>query len=241
MRKWRGSILFRIITALSLAMAVSLMIWAVGLGYLQRQTLQTSFQDRGVGVARAFSSIGAAAILDNLFRIQEAMSEYKQDPDLRLLEVVDSENMIIASMQEETIGDLVDDRLWTESKATGAERVTFQNIAPWGDMLIVVEPLRDGNEIAAWMRIGFSLDRIQEKERQIMFAITLVVLVVMGIGAVAVRMGFRQLVPLLQRVIGKLDAVAQMTDPSGRLPAFSVTPLLMAGEQIEQEGGSWNN
>ena len=237
MRKWRGSILFRIITALSLAMAVSLMIWAVGLGYLQRQTLQTSFQDRGVGVARAFSSIGAAAILDNLFRIQEAMSEYKQDPDLRLLEVVDSENMIIASMQEETIGDLVDDRLWTESKATGAERVTFQNIAPWGDMLIVVEPLRDGNEIAAWMRIGFSLDRIQEKERQIMFAITLVVLVVMGIGAVAVRMGFRQLVPLLQRVIGKLDAVAQMTDPSGRLPAFSVTPLLMAGEQIEQEGG----
>ena len=164
MREVEGSILFRIITALSLAMAVSLMIWAVGLGYLQRQTLQASFQDRGVRVVGPFPQSGAAAILDNLFRIQEAMSEYKQDPDLRLLEVVDSGEYDHCLMQEEMIGDLVDDRLWTESESDQGRKGDFPKHCPMGDMLIVVEPLQGwGMKLQRGCELAFLLIEFKKK------------------------------------------------------------------------------
>lgn len=211
-RMWKGSVLFRVTTTLSLAITITVILWALLIGYLQQQTLRATFTERAIGVARAFSTIGAATVLDNLFRIQEAMLEYRQDPDLRILEILDQDDMLVASLQPDSIGTINEDHHWLMAKATGQEIITIQDVDPWGGMLIVVEPLREGDRIVAWMRVGFSLKRIQEKERTIFFAIGLVALALMGIGTIGVRMGFRQMVPLLQGIIGKLEEVARVTE-----------------------------
>ncbi|MGE3937231.1 MAG: response regulator [Nitrospirales bacterium] len=212
MRMWRGSVLFRVTTTLSLSIAITLFIWAWIIGYLQQQTLRATFIERGVGVARAFSAIGATAVMDHPLRIQEAILEYQRDPDLQILEILDRDDTLVASLQSNQIGTIMRDSQWIRAKAAGREMITIQEVEPWGGLLIVVEPLWDGDRIEAWMRIGFSLKRLQEQERTIFFAIGLVALALMGIGTIGVRMGFRQMVHLLHGIIGKLEEVAMVTE-----------------------------
>ncbi len=102
---------------ISLGLTVMLLLWALTLGYLQRDILKTAFQERGVGIARAFSSIGAAAVQENLTRIQGVMIEYQHDADFRLLEVVDHENVIMASMQVERVGSVLEGPQWQQMRA----------------------------------------------------------------------------------------------------------------------------
>ncbi|MGD9850497.1 MAG: response regulator [Nitrospirales bacterium] len=211
-RMWKGSVLFRVTTTLSLAIAITVILWALLIGYLQQQTLRATFTERAFGVARAFSTIGAAAVVYNQSRIQEAILEYQRDPDLRILEILDQDDRLVASIQPERIGTIIEDPDWIRVKATGQEKIAIQNVEPWGGLLMLVEPLRDGDRIVAWMRIGFSLKRIQEKESTIFFAIGLVAMALMGIGTIGVRMGFRQMVPVLHKIIGKLEEVAKVTE-----------------------------
>jgi hypothetical protein len=71
--------------------------------YIQLKAIQQSFQERGLSVGRTFATIGGAAVLGNLYRIQEAMEQYRQDPDLRFLEVLDENNIIVAALHPERI------------------------------------------------------------------------------------------------------------------------------------------
>ena len=200
-RRWAGSVFFRVTAVLTLSIALILLCGAVFVGYVQRQILYDTFQDRGVGVARAFSLIGASAVLDNLFRIQEAMSKYQQDPDLRVLDVIDEDDMIIASMQPEKIGLVLDDSEWLEAKEADTEVVLFRETLEWGSMLMVIEPLMDGDQISAWMRVGFSLDRVQEKEQELFLAIALMALLLIGVAIYGVRKGMHQILPILKGII----------------------------------------
>ncbi len=117
-RMWRGSILFRVTTTLSLVIAITLLFWAILIGYLQQQTLRATFTERAIGVARAFSTIGAAAVLDDQSRIQEAILEYQRDPDLRILEILDQHDRLVASIHPEQIGTIMGDPDWMATKAT---------------------------------------------------------------------------------------------------------------------------
>ncbi|MEE8126817.1 MAG: response regulator [Nitrospirales bacterium] len=211
-RRWAGSVFFRVTAVLTLSIALILLCGAVFVGYVQRQILYDTFQDRGVGVARAFSLIAASAVLDNLFRIQEAMSKYQQDPDLRVLDVIDEDDMIIASMQPEKIGLVLDDSEWLEAKEADTEVVLFRETLEWGSMLMVIEPLMDGDQISAWMRVGFSLDRVQEKEQELFLAIALMALLLIGVAIYGVRKGMHQILPILKGIIGKLEEVGRATE-----------------------------
>ena len=94
--------MFRISSSLTLCIALLVFIGALLIGYGQRDLLQEAFQERGVAVARTFSTIGAGAVLDNLFRIQEAMERYAQDRDL----------LVLLSYLEVTLSALDRNLLW---------------------------------------------------------------------------------------------------------------------------------
>jgi len=135
--RWDGSIFFRITLTLTLATLVVLSTWGTGLVYIESANLQEAFQDRGVAVSRTFATIGAAAIFDNLFRIQEAMLGYQQDPDLRYLEVVDEDNMIMASMNPQRIGMVMEEQAWIVAKQKQQELVYMKEDSEFGSLLMV--------------------------------------------------------------------------------------------------------
>jgi two-component system sensor histidine kinase/response regulator len=212
-RKWHGSVVFRISSSLILSMGLLLLIGAVLIGYQQRELLQESFRERGVAVARTFSTIGAATVLDNLFRFQEAMSNFGQDIDLLLLEVIDEDNMVISSMQSTSIGTTIwDDPHLTKAQRMGSEVQAFVDTPTNGSMFIVIEPLKDQGEIVAWIRVGFSMNRLYRKELELWIGLMAMACIFIGLAIVGVRKGLFQILPILQAMIEKLQGVVRVTE-----------------------------
>jgi len=203
---------FRISSSLTLCIALLVFIGALLIGYGQRDLLQEAFQERGVAVARTFSTIGAGAVLDNLFRIQEAMERYAQDRDLLVLEVVDEDRMVIASMQPTTIGTSRDDLHFKTAQETRSELQAFVDLPTGEAMFLVIEPLWNKGEVIAWVRVGFSLTRIQQKEVELWLGLSVMAGVFIVIAIFGVRKGLFQIVPILQSMIEKLQAVARVTE-----------------------------
>ena len=197
---------------MTLSIGLLALVGVVLIGYGQRELLQEAFRDRGVAVARTFSTIGAAAVLDNLFRIQESMSAYAEDDDLKILEVLDQDNMIIASLRATTIGTIVEDLQLKQAQTSGSELQVFVDTPAGGTMFVVIEPLLNGGEIVAWVRVGFSLDRLQEKERDLWVGLMIMSILFIGLALFGVRKGLFQILPILEELVEKLQAVAQVTE-----------------------------
>ena len=211
-RKWRGSVVLRIASSLTLCIGMLVLVGALLIGFGQRALLQEAFQERGVAVARAFSTIGAGAVLTNLFRIQEAMEKYSQDRDLLVLEVVDADQMVIASMEPSTIGTIRSDPYFMKALESRSELQAFVKIPPGGTMFLVIEPLWNQGEVVAWVRVGFSMNRIQQEEREWWLGLWVMAGLFIGIAILGVRMVLFQIIPILQRMIDKLQAVARVTE-----------------------------
>ncbi len=210
-QKWKRSVVFRISSSLTLCFGFLVLAGAILIGYNQRQLLEQSFRERGLAVARTFSTIGSGAIMDNLYRIQEAMPAYAEEGHLAILEVLDEDRMVIAAMEPSMIGQVVEDPQLIEAQKTGKEVEGFMNRQDGHSMYVVVEPLLDQQEIMAWVRVGFSMDRVQEKEHELWFGLVLMASLFIGIAIVGVRKGLNQIIPMLQEMIRKLQTVAQIT------------------------------
>ena len=210
--KWRSNLVFRISTNLTFSIGLLVLVGAVLIGYGQRELLQEAFRDRGVAVARTFSTVGAAAILDNLFRIQESMSAYAEDDDLKILEVLDEDNMIISSIRPTIIGTIVEDPELINAQNMGSELQVFVDTATSGRMFVVIEPLLLDDEIVAWVRVGFSLNRLQEEERALWVGLLIMSVLFIGLAIFGVRKGLFQILPILEELIEKLQSVAQVTE-----------------------------
>jgi signal transduction histidine kinase/DNA-binding response OmpR family regulator/HPt (histidine-containing phosphotransfer) domain-containing protein len=247
-RKWHGSVVFRISSSLTLSLGLLLFIGTVLIGYGQRELLQDSFRERGVAVARTFSTIGAVAVLENLYRLQEAMSQYAEDADLQLLEVIDKDNMVISSMQSITIGTTIwDDPELTKARRLGSEVQAFVDTPTNGSMFLVIEPLFHQGEIVAWVRIGFSMNRLYQKELELWLGLMALASTFIGLAIFGVRKGIFQIVPILRAIIEKLQVVARVTEQAipradrfiGQRPAMGPSRSVMEGE-VEQLAGVVN-
>jgi len=237
-QRWRGSVVFRISTGLTLAIGLLVFVGALLIGYGQRELLQGAFQERGVAVARTFSTIGAGAVLDNLFRIQEAMEQYAQDPDLLVLEVVDDDLMVMASMQPLTIGTTRDTDHFREAQELQAEFLTFVDLPTGESMFLVIEPLWNQGEVIAWVRVGFSMSQIERQEREVWFGLFVMAGLFIGLTIFAVRKGLDQIVPILQSMIDTLQGVARVTEmaatPGAQIEGVPL-PLDSPGNQLKGE------
>ncbi len=69
-----------------------------------RKTLEQSTQARALAIGRTFAVIGSAAVVENLYRIQEALGSYRDDPDVLRIDILDPDLMIIAATDSARIG-----------------------------------------------------------------------------------------------------------------------------------------
>ena len=126
----------------------------------QQQGLQEDAERHGLELARGLSLIGATAVLDNLFVVQEAlMSRAGRDPDILSVLIVDRDRMVIASDNPMQIGDVLSDGALLQVEAGGREFVLEQKDAQGHAKLAVFEPLRADGKLLGWVRVDLSLER----------------------------------------------------------------------------------
>ena len=96
-KRWAGSIGFRHTVGLCIVILLVMDIASSVMFYETSKAIRKAAEDRGLAFTRTFAMMGGMAVLDNLYRIQEAMSQYLQDPDILQIDVIDQDGMIVAA------------------------------------------------------------------------------------------------------------------------------------------------
>jgi signal transduction histidine kinase/CheY-like chemotaxis protein len=220
MRIWAGSLRTRLTFGLCLFILLILgggSAWTIT---QQTQALHKAAEDQVREIGRAFAVTGAAAILENRFRFQEALSAYQNNPDILELEVVDPDNLIVAAKHPERTGTVLNDPRWGTSKKSGTEQLSAV-IDQFGEpALVFVEPLYDGREIAAWIRIEYSLARIQHEIMLAMWRTIALTLTATLIGFFVIRLVMMRVGAAFNSILAQLEEAFSIFDLSGDVVLF---------------------
>jgi PAS domain S-box-containing protein len=174
---------------MTLVISAILLVVVAGYGglFLQSQQAQVRNQaeERGRVLARGYAALGAAALFENLFMLQSAFIQVKNQHDIQRIMLLDPDHMVVASDITTLIGTILDDQgsRKAEQKKQGAV-FSGSEIGLSDDIIVVFEPLyrdplhRTGTEnvvegkqelsptFAGWIRIEISLKRLQAEAWQ---------------------------------------------------------------------------
>ena len=202
---WQGSLRLRQTVGLSVVILTIMTVGSFVMLYEQGTTIRQAAEARGLAFSRTFALVGAAAVLDNLFRIQEAMNQILQDPDILEIDVIDPDNMIVAAKNTKRIGTVLHEEEWIGPPRSQREVITYVRGEKGEPLLVIVEPLLNQGKIAAWTRIVFSLSHVRHAELQSIQRMTLVTIALILAGIVGVHVAQRRVSSVFRRIVNQLQ------------------------------------
>jgi len=220
LRIWTGSLETRLTLGLCLFI---LLVTGGGAAWSitqQRQALHQAAEEQVREIGHSFVVIGADAFLDNVFRFQEIFMVYQSNPDIRELEVIDSDNLIVAALHPERIRTVLRDPLWEASTQTGSEQLRTFTDQTGEPALAFMAPLRGGRQITAWIRLEYSLDRIQHEIMLAMWRTIALTLTATLIGFFVIRLVMRRVGAAFNSILAQLEEAFSIFDLSGDVVLF---------------------
>ncbi len=202
---WKGSLRLRLSVGMALLVTLSMTVFATLRLIEIRHSIEDAAQARALAVSHTFAMMGGAAVLDNLFRIQEALSRYAHDADIIGIVIIDPDNMVVAATVPGDIGRELPDQTLSLARTTLAEAITHTQRPDGTPSLVVVTPLMNEQEIAAWVRIEFSLAAMQQEVAREVRRLFILSVLLMGVTIVAGQLGIRRMSALFRDTAGKLQ------------------------------------
>ena len=196
-RRWRTNLRLRLMVGAS---SIVLLIMAAVTAVMiveQRASIREATEARAQAISQTFAIVGAAAVLDNLFRIQEGLGQYLHDPDIRELDVVDLDNMVVAAKTPTRIGTVFNNPAWLDLRSHTGSFVTEEQTTDGEPILLLAEPLLSEDNPTAWIRIEFSLARMYQEQTQALWRMALITGLLMTTGLLATYAVMRRLVAIL--------------------------------------------
>jgi PAS domain S-box-containing protein len=218
--RWQGSLRFRQTTFLSLIILLIMGIGSAVTLYEQSRIMRKATEDRGLAFSRGLALMGALVVSDKLFRIQEEIDQYSQDPDIVEIDVIDHDNMIVAAKHLKRIGTVLEDREWLAMRRQ-TEFLAYGHDARGDPRLMIVEPLVVNEEIPARIRTIFSLANVRREEWQGIQRMTLVTLALIAAGMVGIQVAQRHIGRVFRGIIGQLQSALTTlgsAEPGQRAP-----------------------
>jgi hypothetical protein len=134
-------------------------------GQEERRAAELTSQAQGAGereaiaVSRTFASLGGGLVQTDLFRIQEMLQTGFVQAGLAEAVVLDADNMVVAAKNSAQIGQHVQDIEWISLRAQNKEVVSRTPDQAGRLLMMVVEPMKEKDEIVAWAKLTYSIDR----------------------------------------------------------------------------------
>jgi signal transduction histidine kinase/DNA-binding response OmpR family regulator len=196
----RKSFRLRLSVGLSAIILLIMGIAAVAMIYEKAQTIRLATEERGLAFSRTLAMMGAEAVLDNLFLLQEALEQHNQPSDVMQIDVVDTDDMVMASQNPKRIGAVLRDPAWQAARDRQNESLTYGQDDRGDPILLIVEPLFDQGRITAWIRVVFSLTHVQYEVWSSIARLLVLTLALVAVGIIAVRLILRHMTGLLHRI-----------------------------------------
>ena len=204
--KWQGSLRFRHTFFLSWIILVIMVALAGIMLSKQRAMLYHAAETKALAFTQAFAIGGWAAIQNNLFRIQEALMKYPEDPEIVGLDIIDNDNMVMASQIPTRIGLTLEDPKWTKMKKPREKVLRYAETETGIPLLIMVAPLTGQGETEAWIRVIFSLANVKQQDMELILNMTLMTIILIGAGILSLNWSKNNISSILQSVINQLQA-----------------------------------
>ena len=170
----------------------------------EQRTQKEAVERSGLELARGFSFIGATAVLENLFVVQEALtSRAGRSPEIQRILVLDRDHMVIASDKLNLIGETITDGIFQEADLSGDEFVVADRDAQGDERLVVIHPLRADSKLLGWIRVDLSLARARTEAYRLLAKQLLITLCLMSLAVYLVRKTVRR----LARALGASEAL----------------------------------
>jgi PAS domain S-box-containing protein len=244
-----------------ITLAISAILLLVVGGYAgyfihnEQQEVRIQAEEQGRVLARGYAALGATALFDNLFMLQSAFIQIKNQHDIKRIMLLDPDGMVVASDVTSLIGTILDDQASrnaelkkTEAAFSGSE-VGFND-----DTIVIFEPLyqdplyRTGSEsvsggaqepapkFAGWIRVEMSLGRLQAEAwqslvRQVMTMALLTIATIFVVGKTIRRLSqhLESSESRLRKMIDTaLDAVVTI-DAGGAIVAWNIQAEVIFG------------
>lgn len=200
--------------------AIILLIMGIGAAFMiyeRIHTIERDTEERGLTLSRTLAMMGAEAVLDNLFLIQEALGQHNQPPDVTQIDVIDTDDMVMASQNPKRIGIVLKDPAWQDARDRQIESLTYGRDNRDEPILVIVEPLLDQGRVTAWIRVVFSLTQVQHEVWSAIIRLLVLTLALVTVGIIAVRLILRHMTGLLHRIgeqlQGAMAPLAGLTIP----------------------------
>jgi PAS domain S-box-containing protein len=227
---WSGSLRLRVTVGLS---AVILLVMGVGAGSMifeQDRLLRHAAAERARAVGRTFAAVGATALADNLFRLQESLQQHFEDDAFLEIDIVDLDNIVVAAKHPARIGATLSDPEWLAALNAAGEVITESRAADGRSVLNIVEPLPGPRQIAARVRMVVSLAEAEEEVLTTTRRALLLTVALMLVGVYATRAALRRVSSALRRIVTQLHAPLGLLAPGAggepeRLALESSSPL----------------
>ncbi len=204
-KKWQGNLRFRHTVILSsIILAIMVLLAGIMLSK-QRAMLYHAEETKGLAFTKAFAIGGWAALHNNLYRIQESFLAYPPDPDILGIEIIDRDNLIIASQIPNKIGLTIENPEWLEMKQHTQPVFRYKNDKAGELCLVIVAPLPGTEEMEAWIRVVFSLQSVYQEDMQLILRMTLMTLLLLIAGIFSLNWSQSHISSILQRVINQLQ------------------------------------
>ena len=171
----------------------------------QRTMLYHAAEAKGLAYTQAFAIGGWAAIHNNLFRIQEALMSYPEDPEIVGVDIIDNDNMVMASKIPTRIGLILDDPHWLSMKHQHEKSVLYTESKSGVPLFIMAAPLHGQGKTEAWIRVTFSLTTVKQQDTELIINMMLITLLLIGAGILSLYWSTHNISSILQSVIDQLQ------------------------------------
>jgi PAS domain S-box-containing protein len=174
-----------------MTLAISVILLLVVAGYAgffihnEQQAVRIQAEEQGQVLGSGYAAIGATALFDNLFMLQSAFIQIKNQHDIKRIMMLDPDSMVVASDETTLIGTILDDQA-TRNAELKKQRVVFSGseVGLSDDTVVIFEPVyhdplyRTGTEnavvdghdrppkFAGWIRVEMSLGRLKAEAWQ---------------------------------------------------------------------------
>lgn len=190
--RWKGNLHLRLTIGMAIVIVFIMSLASAFMMYSQEKAFRHAAEAKGRAFSQAFALMGSAAVLKNLFIIQEAMTQYLDDPDVLEVDIIDQDNMIMAAKNTSRIGKTVTDSHWLNVRVRKQESVIHEKTPDGIPILVVVEPLVDEGFVNAWIRIVFSLKKFEEEAATAMVRLGILTTLLISASIFAVRVSQRK-------------------------------------------------
>ncbi|MBS0170489.1 MAG: response regulator [Nitrospira sp.] len=234
---WQGSLRLRLSVGMAVIITLGMALFATFRLVEIRRSVEDAAQAKALAVSRTFAMMGGAAVLDNLFRIQEALTRYAQGADIVSIVLVDPDNMIVAATDPGSIGRQLTDPTLLQAQARRMETLTHDLQPDGTPTLVVATPLLEEQTVAAWVRLEFSLAAMKQEVTREFRQLLLFSALLMAMTILVSQLGIRRMSALFRDTAGTLqNTLRTLHRPSEQDQAVNEVPAPSDSTRDSREG-----